>query len=152
MYRNLGRVDKWGIDGSVAYEPIRELTLYVFGSSLQSEIKDDLIIGDCTAAQVAALRQYPDCTTRRQSRCFAPTRPGSTNPASPKYTFGGSARSARSAVFELGVTGKRTGPRYVFDTNVPTFARLDRQSGGGSTSSRAKTPAYTLVNLDARLS
>jgi len=63
--------------------------------------------------------------------------------------FGGSA-VGRFSIFELGATVKRTGPRYVYDTNVPTF------SGAiGSPAAveifPAKAPAYTLVNLDARM-
>ena len=45
VFRNLGKVDKWGIDGSVAYEPIRQLTLYAFGSWNKSKIKDNIQIG-----------------------------------------------------------------------------------------------------------
>ena len=45
LYRNLGRVDKYGIDGSIAYQPIPELALYVFGSYLESEIKNDVRSG-----------------------------------------------------------------------------------------------------------
>src|SRR3546814_10326168 len=45
LYRNLGRVDKYGIDGSVAWQPIQQLSLYVFGSYLKSEIKDDVQSG-----------------------------------------------------------------------------------------------------------
>ncbi len=48
IYRNLGRVDKYGIDGSVAYRPIPEVLFYVFGSYLKSEIKSNVEIGRCT--------------------------------------------------------------------------------------------------------
>jgi iron complex outermembrane receptor protein len=53
--------------------------------------------------------------------------------------------------FELGITAKRTGPRYVFDTNEPVHAFI----GNPSTDTivfPASTPAYWLVNLDARVS
>src|SRR3546814_5616886 len=42
IYRNLGRVDKYGIDGSIAYTPIPEVQLSVFGSYLKSKTKDNV--------------------------------------------------------------------------------------------------------------
>ena len=45
IYRNLGRVDKYGVDGSFSYRPVPELTLYAYGSYLWSEIKNNVQIG-----------------------------------------------------------------------------------------------------------
>ena len=45
VYRNLGAVDKYGIDGSIAVTPIPELFFYLFGSYMKSEIKDDVQSG-----------------------------------------------------------------------------------------------------------
>ncbi|MBV5325629.1 MAG: TonB-dependent receptor, partial [Rhodospirillaceae bacterium] len=44
VFRNLGTVNKYGIDGSVSYQPIPEISLYAFGSYMKSEIQDDLLI------------------------------------------------------------------------------------------------------------
>ncbi|WP_163364509.1 TonB-dependent receptor domain-containing protein, partial [Escherichia coli] len=38
VYRNLGTVRKYGFDGTIAYQPVREVSLYAFGSYLHSEI------------------------------------------------------------------------------------------------------------------
>ena len=122
LYRNLGRVDKYGIDGSIAYQPIPELALYVFGSYLESEIKNDVQSG---------------------ANSFLPTA-GKREGGAPAYTFGGSARGTLGPV-ELGVTAKRTGGRYLYDTNLPL-------AFGGAQVYPAKTNAYWLVNLDARMS
>lgn len=121
VYRNLGRVDKYGIDGSVSYQPIPQLALYAFGSYMKSEIKDDVQTG-------------PDS--------FLPTA-GKREGGAPAYSFGGSARALLGNV-DLGVTAKRTGGRYLFDTNLPLI--LDGKEVYG-----AKTNAYWLVNLDARV-
>src|SRR3546814_19321450 len=43
IYRHLGRVDKYGIDGSIAYTTIPEVQLYVFGSYQKSKIKDNVL-------------------------------------------------------------------------------------------------------------
>ncbi len=121
LYRNLGRVDKYGIDGSIAYQPVRQLALYAFGSYMESEIKNDVQSGADT---------------------FLPTA-GKREGGAPAYTFGGSARGMFGP-FELGVTAKRTGGRYLYDTNLPLVF-------GGTQVYGAKTNAYWLVNLDARL-
>ncbi len=56
--------------------------------------------------------------------------------------------------FSLGLTAKRTGPRYIYDNNQPVFfgdttnplpANVVREIFP------AKAPAYWLVNLDARV-
>jgi iron complex outermembrane receptor protein len=141
-------VDKWGIDGSIAYEPIPALTLYAFGSWQKSEIKDNILlsenfgISDCDAVT--------DQTTTAALRSCAFTA-GNYESGSPKYMFGGSALG-RLGVFELGATVKRTGPRYVFDTNLPTFLNGTTQGTAAAVEIfPSKTPAYTLVNLDARV-
>lgn len=127
VYRNLGRVDKYGIDGSIAYQPVSNLALYVFGSYLKSDIKDDVQSG----------------VDGNGDPVFAPTA-GKRESGAPAYTFGGSARGTLGPV-ELGVTAKRTGGRYIYDTNLPVTA-------DGVEVYPAKTNAYWLVNLDARLS
>jgi iron complex outermembrane receptor protein len=123
VYRNLGRVDKYGVDGSISYQPIPELALYAFGSYMESEIKDDVRTG-------------------LGPNDFLPTA-GKREGGAAAYSFGGSARALLGAV-DLGVTAKRTGGRYLFDTNLPLTL-------GGSQVYGAKTNAYWLVNLDARV-
>jgi iron complex outermembrane receptor protein len=145
-FRNLGKVDKYGIDGYVSYQPVKQLNLYVFGSALKSEIKDDLVIGECTAAQVTA--GFPGCSSLN-APIFAPTA-GKREAGAPKYTFGGTIRG-NAGPFELGITGKRTGPRFVYDTNEPVRAFVGNP-GVNTVVFPASTPAYWLVNLDARLS
>jgi len=145
VYRNLGRVDKWGIDGEVAYEPVRQLTLYAFGSWMRSKIKDDIQFGNCTSAFVTA--GAFGCTTIGDE-IFLDTA-GNYESGSPKYSFGGSA-VGRFGIFELGATVKRTGPRYVFDTNEATYTGV-LGSANAVEIFPAKAPAYTLVNLDARV-
>ena len=143
-FRNLGEVEKYGVDGYVSYTPIPEIELYAFGSYLKSEIKDDLAIGVCTAAQVAG--GFPGCASAG-APIFAPTA-GKREAGSPKYTYGGTIRGILGD-FTVGLTGKRTGNRFIYDTNEPIRAI------SGTTQSiifPASTPAYWLVNLDARYS
>jgi len=148
VYRNLGKVTKYGIDGSVAYEPNNMFTVYAFGSWMKSKIKDNILLNenlgitDCDAVT--------DRTTNAAIRSCAFTA-GKYESGSPKYTLGASG-VAHIGELDLGVTAKRTGPRYIFDTNVPMF--IGTPAGTAATDMEifpAKAPAYTLVNLDARL-
>ncbi|HRE34655.1 MAG TPA: TonB-dependent receptor, partial [Sphingopyxis terrae] len=141
VYRNLGRVDKYGIDGSVAFQPVPELALYAFGSWMKSEIKDNVQAGSCTAVNTAI-----GCAAIGDP-LFAQTA-GKRESGSPEYTFGGSVRGTLGPV-ELGITGKRTGGRFIYDTNLPIYAGTQ---AAPTIVYPAKTNAYWLVNLDARLS
>jgi iron complex outermembrane receptor protein len=133
VYRNLGEVEKYGIDGYVSYQPVKQLNIYLFGSYLKSKIADDLVTGETAAG----------------APIFAPTA-GKREAGAPKYTFGGTVRG-NAGPFELGVTAKRTGPRFIYDTNEPVrgFVGLP---GVDTIIFPAATPAYWLVNLDARVS
>ncbi|MEI5688590.1 TonB-dependent receptor [Sphingomonas kyungheensis] len=122
IYRNLGTVHKYGVDGSVSYRPVRALTLYAFGSYLKSKILNDV--------QASATTTY---LTAGKREAGAPT-----------YTFGGRVEGHAGPV-RLGIEAKRTGERYVNDQNLPVVI-------GGVQVYGAKAPAYTLVNLDARFS
>lgn len=93
--RNLGTVDKYGIDGSIAWKPVKALSLYVFGSYLKSDIKDDLQTGATT---------------------FVPTG-GKREAGAPKYMLGARAQTELGPV-ELGAQVKRTGPRFLNDINT----------------------------------
>lgn len=144
VYRNLGKVEKYGIDGSVAWQPVSQLALYAFGSYLKSEIKDDVQSGACTAAQVTA--GTFGCASIGQGIFVATA--GNREGGAPEYTYGAQARGLFGP-FEIGLTAKRTGGRFIYDTNLPVY--------GGTAAAPyeiydAQTPAYWLVNLDARLS
>lgn len=129
VYRNLGEVTKYGVDGSVSYKPIPELAFYVFGSALKSKIKDNLLITELTNG----------------TQIFAPTA-GKRESGSPVYTLGGRVQGALGPV-ELGIQAKRTGQRFINDTNLPLFT-----TAASTQIYPAAAPAYTLVDLDARVS
>lgn len=137
VYRNLGKVTKYGFDGSIAYKPIDAFSVFAFGSYLHSEIKDDVVVGRTTVAGPLG----PIGTA-----IYAPTA-GKSEAGAPTYTFGGGFNATLGPI-ELGGTVKRTGPRYVYDTNEPI-----RQIVAGTTYQvyGNKTPAYTIVNLNARV-
>lgn len=151
VYRNLGSVKKYGIDGYLSVEPIEQLSFYVFGSYLKSKIKDDVDIG-----------RNADGTP-----IYAPTA-GKYESGAPVGTFGATARG-KLGPLELGLTAKWTGKRYVYDNNQATYTGTFNPVGAKACSGTpltcvtptatvsstevysATAPSYWLVNLDARL-
>ena len=152
VFRNLGTVTKWGLDGSVAYEPIKQLTLYAFGSWNKSKIKNNIQTGPL-ATGVTCDTVDPLSVVGLQNCAFTA---GNRESGSPKYTYGVSAVGDIGPVM-VGIQAKRTGPRFVFDNNLPMF----RGDIGVTTPTTgrvvqeqifsATAPAYWLVNLDARV-
>ncbi|WP_425230621.1 TonB-dependent receptor [Sphingomonas sp.] len=113
IYRNLGRVNKYGVDASIAYRPIREVLFYVYGSYLKSEIKNNVQIGVCSTTTTV------NCATVGQP-IYALTA-GMRESAAPVYTVGGRVQATLGPI-ELGGQIKRTGRRYVNDQNLASFA------------------------------
>jgi iron complex outermembrane receptor protein len=120
VYRNLGNVKKYGFDGYVSWQPISAISLYAFASAIKSEIQNDVQVNATTFAATSGKRES----------------------GIPTYSFGGSVRGTVGP-FDLGLTAKRTGPRFHNDENLPVVS-------GPNEIYPAEIPAYTLVNLDAR--
>ncbi|WP_230292697.1 TonB-dependent receptor [Croceicoccus sp. Ery5] len=103
--RNLGKVEKYGIDGSIAYRPISDLLFYVWGSYLESEIKDDVQTSATEFAATSGMREA----------------------GAPDYMIGGRVQGTLGPV-ELGAQVKRTGSRYLNDINtikLPGYTTAD---------------------------
>ncbi|WP_338241608.1 TonB-dependent receptor [Aurantiacibacter hainanensis] len=110
VFRNLGRVDKYGLDASVSYAPTDDTLLYVFGSLNESEIKDDVQTGVNDAGNPV----------------FLPTG-GNEESGTPSYSFGGRAQ-AFIGDLEVGLQAKHTGPRWINDLNTdkaPSYTLVD---------------------------
>ena len=175
IYRNLGRVDKYGVDGSFSYRPVPELTLYAYGSYLWSEIKNNVQIGSCLPAYtgtgaIPANFFNPQNTTNNCTVAGAPIlamTAGKRESAAPVYTFGGRIQGEVGPVV-LGVQGKRTGPRYLNDQNLPnlqcTSALVNQVCPTAAVTTNytgtrgfeyqvygAKAPGYTTFDVDARI-
>lgn len=150
VYRNLGNVKKYGIDGSIAFQPVDQLTFYAFGGVMKSEIRDNIAVGENSDG----------------SPIFALTA-GKREAGAPKYTLGFNA-TAEFGPVSLGITTKRTGERFIYDTNEAVFTGTLNASGAKACASatacvtptaavarsqvyNATAPAYWLVNLDARV-
>ncbi len=136
IYRNLGTVHKYGIDGSIAYQPVKEALFYVWGSYMKSDIRSDVVVGSSCSANAASYCYVADGTAYYMTK-------GKRESGSPEYTLGARAQFSLGPV-DIGGQVKRTGPRYINDVNTPLYS-----SGAVIYPSRA--PAYTLVDLDARV-
>jgi iron complex outermembrane receptor protein len=165
IYRNLGRVDKYGVDGSIAYSPFRDLKLYAFGSYLHSEIKNNVQAGNCPTVLTAA-NTTVNCSTAGAPIFFATA--GKRESGAPVYTAGGRVQYSYGPV-TLGSDIKRTGKRYLNDQNLAamgctaalvnficptaanTTAAYTGTRGFAYYSYGAAAPGYTTVNFDARI-
>jgi iron complex outermembrane recepter protein len=139
VYRNLGTVDKYGIDGYVAWEAIPQLQLYVYGSYLWSEIKDNVQVGGGAGV---------DCTTVTTPSANCAITAGRREGGAPVYTWGARAQGQLGPI-EVGVQFKRTGPRYVNDVNLPIVQTVNGVAN--TVVYGARTPAYNLVDVDVRV-
>ena len=142
VYRNLGSVTKYGIDGSVSYAPVKEFTIYAFGSYLKSKIRDNQQNGTLPAGVSCDSITPADPNAR-----FCAFTAGKRESGSPVYTYGVSGVATIGPV-ALGATAKKTGKRYVFDDNRPIYTG---DIAAPTQIYPAAAPAYWLVNLDARV-
>jgi len=164
VYTNLGRVDRYGVDGSISYKPITPITVYAFGSYLKSKIKANVAAGgganyDCSNASMGNNTDLVNCYFTK----------GKRESYQPVYTAGGRIEGNFS-IFQVGLEAKRTGRRYVNDQNVPvalcttigsnglpTATNFNPASGNCPTTAArnqvygAFEKGYTLVNLDVRV-
>ena len=150
VYRNLGKVKKYGIDGFISVKPIEQFSLFAGASLIKSEIQDDILVAE----------------NQDGTPIYAATA-GKHESGSPTYTINLGARG-HVGPFTLGLTAKRTGPRYIYDNNLPTYTGFVVPTGAKTgtnlppvlstlqlNSTRqiygAQAPAYWLVHLDARV-
>lgn len=144
IYRNLGKVHKYGVDADVAYTIDQHFTARVFGSYLKSKIMDNVQTGECSAANVTAHASagVGTCTTVGQP--IVALTEGKRESGAPVYTLGGRVDANFDPV-SFGAQVKRTGRRYVNDQNLPIVV-------SGSQVFGAFAKGYTIVDLDARVS
>lgn len=144
---NLGPVKKYGVDASIAYTPIKQITAYVFGSYIKSKIEDDVVAAKsvCDAATdeyvKAGLCYVADGVTYLRTA-------GKRERNAPKYLVGGRLQG-NLGDFTLGIQGKRTGSRFLNDINGEIILNAD---GTVQSAAGAKFKGYTIVDLDLRYS
>jgi iron complex outermembrane receptor protein len=136
IFTNIGKVDVYGLDASLAFQPVDFFNVYAFGSLNESEIKDNV---KRSATQTVPLA-------------------GKKLNDTPNYSFGVGSQVNLGPV-SIGGVAKRTGGRYIYDTNLPVYVSAPDYARLGTDSTYtapavvfgAKKPAYWLVNFDARV-
>ncbi|NUT00798.1 MAG: TonB-dependent receptor [Sphingomonas sp.] len=132
--RNVGKVNSYGFDGSVAFRATPKLTFLVLGSYIKAELKDNVELGRSTAAGLPAGLIFCDGTpptgTTTETNC-APTK-GRMVTETPKWQFGGRAQY-EIGPFQFGAQAKHVGSRFATDVND------------------VKVKGYDVVDLDARI-
>jgi len=144
---NLGPVKKYGIDGSISYSPIKEVTAYVFGSYIKSEIQNDAVTASCAVdsdIQLAGLCYVQDGVAYLRTA-------GKREREAPKYLFGGRLQG-NLGDFTFGVQAKRTSSRYLNDINGEIQTATTSTGASKRIFPGAKFGAYTIVDLDLRYS
>ncbi len=106
--RNVGKVESWGVDASIAWQPIEPVTLYAFGSYINAEFQEDVLLGRTNAPGAGQ-------TVPAGTPIFAPTA-GKMVAETPEWQLGGRVQLALGPV-DLGLTGKWVDDRFATDVN-----------------------------------
>jgi iron complex outermembrane receptor protein len=142
--RNVGKVNSWGFDASVAVRPVRPLMLLALASYIKAKLKQNvefntaafnpLIVPPNPQVPPAGLIfcDAPPTATNTPVLTCAPTK-GKMVAETPKWQFGGRAQY-EIGPFSFGAQAKRVGARFATDVND------------------VRVKGYTIVDLDARAS
>jgi iron complex outermembrane receptor protein len=131
--RNVGKVDSYGVDGSIAVRPIQPLTLIALASYIHAELKQNVVFGSSTFnplnpgatanpptglyycnADTTPTTTIPSATTPTVVTC-APTA-GKMVTETPKWQFGGRVQYDIGPL-SVGLQGKHVGRRFATDVN-----------------------------------
>jgi iron complex outermembrane receptor protein len=144
---NLGPVKKYGVDASISYSPVKEITAYLFGSYIKSEIEQDAVTGSCNLdsdIQLAGLCYVQDGVAYLRTS-------GKRERSAPKYLFGGRLQG-NLGDFTMGVQAKKTSSRFLNDINGEIQTATTSTGVTKIIAPGAKFGAYTIVDLDLRYS
>ena len=104
--RNVGKVNSYGLDASVSWEPIPEISLYALASYTHAELKDNVQLSGTTACNPLPSPIPAGC---------APTA-GKMVPETPTWQYGGRAQ-LNLGPLTIGVQGKHIDDRFATDVN-----------------------------------
>jgi iron complex outermembrane receptor protein len=146
--RNVGDARAYGFDGQVSIRPVPQLSLYAYGSYINSEIKDN-IAGVVIAPNAACPPGTPNGTA---CPIVSVQTAGAQFVETPKYSYGGRAQG-NFGPLTVGAQFKWVGKRFTTDDNGRSYAA--RTITAANTvpilDELGRTPSYTTVDLDASL-
>ena len=135
--RNVGKVNSYGFDASVAVRPVRPLMLLALASYIHAELEGerrirlDSLPDRHPACGPAPVRRTAPTASDPVAITCAPTK-GKMVAETPKWQFGGRAQYDIGP-FSFGVQAKHVGARFATDVND------------------VKVKGYSVVDLDARI-
>ena len=141
--RNVGKVDSYGLDASVAFRATPKLTVLALASYIHAELKNNVELGTSKfnpanpnavitppAGLIFCEGAAPTASNPVVTTC-APTA-GRMVTETPKWQLGGRAQWVAGPI-TFGIQGKHVGPRFATDVND------------------VKVKGYNIVDLDARV-
>jgi len=139
LYTNLGKVEKYGFDGTLTWKVDDHFSIYAFGSYNKSRILADIIAGKGSANTIV----NGNTILRTDGTNTYYTTAGKRESGVPIYTAGARVE-ANFDPFDLVVSVKNNGKRYINAENVPVYS-------GTTQVNSATLPSYTTVDLSARM-
>jgi iron complex outermembrane receptor protein len=146
--RNVGDARAYGFDGQVSVKPIPEVTLYAYGSYINSKLKEN-VMGVVIAPNAACPAGTPAGTA---CPIISVPTAGAEFVETPKFSFGGRAQ-ANLGPLTLGAQFKWVDKRFTTDDNGRTYAArvITPANTVPILDELGRTPSYTTVDLDATL-
>jgi iron complex outermembrane receptor protein len=129
--RNVGRVNSYGLDASVAVQPIPEVSLYVLASYIHAELKDNVQLGSLPAGVTCGSDPIPMNAGVPIAENICARTAGKMVTETPHFQFGGRAQFNLGPL-TMGLQAKWVGQRWATDDNS------------------IRTAAYTVADFDAR--
>jgi iron complex outermembrane receptor protein len=150
--RNVGDARAYGLDGQVSWSPVREFTLYGYGSYINSRLKND-IMGTAVATAAANSPCPPGTPVGTRCTIVSVQTAGAEFVETPKYSFGGRAQG-NFGPFSLGAQFKWVAKRFTTDDNGRSYRDLIATTPTARVpilDELGRTPSYTTVDLDAQI-
>lgn len=140
LYTNLGKVEKYGFDATMTWQVDEHFSIYAFGSYNKSRILADILAGKGATDTVV----NGNTILRSDGTNTYYTTAGKRESGVPIYTAGARVE-ANFDPFDLTVSVKNNGKRYINSENLPVYNSSNVQVNPAS------LPAYTTVDLSARM-
>ncbi|NOW47305.1 iron complex outermembrane receptor protein [Novosphingobium sp. SG751A] len=144
IFTNLGKVEKYGFDATLNWKVDDHFSIYAFGSYNKSRILADIVAGQGATGTVL----NGNTVLRSDGTNTYYLTAGKRESGVPIYTAG-ARLDASFDPFDLTVSVKNNGKRYINAENLPVYSSLNPSTAVQVNS--ATLPSYTTVDLSARM-
>lgn len=148
LYTNLGKVEKYGFDATLTWKVDDHFSIYAFGSYNKSRILADIIASKAGNGVTTDQVVNGNTILRYSNGNMYYATAGKRESGVPIYTAG--ARfEANFDPFDLAISVKNNGKRYINAENLPSYSSLVPATAVEV--NPATLPSYTTVDLSARM-